>query len=93
MGGRASGFLTPYRTDGVYSSAWTRYADGVTTTLPGNTVSRPARRTDLVAQVDGSAHTIRLVDPDAEPVVLDLATLKAGHQTGQPAGTDSLVTV
>ncbi|MFK3735491.1 FG-GAP repeat domain-containing protein [Streptomyces sp. NPDC088090] len=92
-GAGASGFLTVYRTDGVYSSAWTRYADGVTTILPGSTAPRPARGTDLVAQVDGSVHTIRLMNSDAEPVVLDLATLKAGYQTGQPAGADSLVTV
>ncbi|WP_306311153.1 FG-GAP repeat domain-containing protein [Streptomyces hydrogenans] len=92
-GAGPSGFLTLYHADGVYSSAWTRYADGVTTALPGSTVPRPVRGTDLVAQVDGSVHTIRLMDSDAEPVVLDLATLKAGYQTGQPAGADSLVTV
>ncbi|MFJ3616328.1 FG-GAP repeat domain-containing protein [Streptomyces hydrogenans] len=93
VGGGPSGFLTRYSADGVFSYAWTRYADGSTTLLPSSRPYVQTGRTDLLTQGEGTVRTVRDMGTGSEPVATDLAHLAPGYTSGVASGPSSFVTV
>ncbi|MFI1654049.1 FG-GAP repeat domain-containing protein [Streptomyces sp. NPDC020472] len=87
VGTGPTGFLTRH-TDSTYR--WTRYADGVTTTLPTGSY-RSSRQTDIVTKVDGTVYTMYDMATGAEPVVVDLSPGE-GYGAAQPVGSALLTT-
>ncbi|SEC76454.1 VCBS repeat-containing protein [Streptomyces sp. TLI_105] len=87
VGTGPTGFLTRH-TDSTYR--WTRYADGVTTTLPTGSY-RSSRQTDIVTKVDGTVYTMYDMATGAEPVVIDLSPGE-GYGAAQPVGSVLLTT-
>ncbi|MGV9690570.1 FG-GAP-like repeat-containing protein [Streptomyces sp. NPDC003444] len=68
---------------------WTRYADGVTTTLPAGT-SWGSPGTDLVVSRAGAVYTLTDMGGAAKPVVIDTSVLgasAAGYTLRQVVGT------
>ncbi|MER5964416.1 VCBS repeat-containing protein [Streptomyces sp. NPDC002057] len=96
IGNGPSGFLTRRTESGTNIHRWTRYADGVTTTLPGTT---PTGRyagslgSDHVVKSEGSVHTLYDMATGADPVVIDTAFLGASAQFVRVAGTTLVVRV
>ncbi|MFE1500289.1 hypothetical protein ACFW89_35145, partial [Streptomyces albidoflavus] len=96
LGNGPSGFLTR-RTEGTqYAYAWTRYADGVTTTLPATApTSRYAGTlgSDHVVKSEGAVHTLYDMATGADPVVIDTSSLGTSAQFVRLAGTTLVMRV
>ncbi|MFD8640316.1 FG-GAP repeat domain-containing protein [Streptomyces zaomyceticus] len=92
MGNGPSGFLTRTQEGTGYVYRWTRYADGVTTTLPGSGYAGTLG-TDLVVRSEGNVRTILDMSSGAEPVVIDTAFLGTSGALIRLAGSTLVMRV
>ncbi|MGW6964850.1 FG-GAP repeat domain-containing protein [Streptomyces zaomyceticus] len=92
IGNGPSGFLTRLAESGTNVYRWTRYADGVTTTLPGSGYAGTFG-TDLVVRSEGNVRTILDMSSGAEPVVIDTAFLGTSAQLIRLAGSTLVMRV
>ncbi|MFH8578633.1 VCBS repeat-containing protein [Streptomyces zaomyceticus] len=92
VGNGPSGFLSRLTESGTNVYRWTRYADGVTTTLPG-TVYGGTHGSDLVVRSEGNVRTILDMSSGAEPVVIDTAYLGTSAQLIRLAGSTLVMRV
>ncbi|MFD3530176.1 FG-GAP repeat domain-containing protein [Streptomyces sp. NPDC058664] len=92
-GAGPSGFLSARRGADfqTFTYRWTRYADGVTTTLPEGAYTS-SRRTDIVTRIDGTVHSLYDMATGADPVVIDLGLLGEGYGHARSAGSSLVVT-
>ncbi|WP_245685171.1 FG-GAP repeat domain-containing protein [Streptomyces exfoliatus] len=74
VGNGPSGFLTRLVEGTQTNYRWTRYADGVTTTLPTGRYSG-GWRSDHVVKVEGTVYTVYDMATGADPVEIDIAHL------------------
>ncbi|MFG2897306.1 FG-GAP repeat domain-containing protein [Streptomyces zaomyceticus] len=92
MGNGPSGFLTRTQERTGYVYRWTRYADGVTTTLPGSGYAGTLGA-DLVVRSEGNVRTILDMSSGAEPVVIDTAFLGTSGALIRLAGSTLVMRV
>ncbi|MGA5067103.1 FG-GAP repeat domain-containing protein [Streptomyces exfoliatus] len=96
IGNGPSGFLTRRTEGNQYVYAWTRYADGVTTTLPA---PLPGGRYvgslggDRVVKTEGAVHTVYDMATGADPMVIDTSSLGTSAQLIRLAGTTLVMRV
>ncbi|WP_435974628.1 FG-GAP repeat domain-containing protein [Streptomyces sp. Qhu_M48] len=92
IGNGPSGFLTRRTESGTNIYRWTRYADGVTTTLPGAGYAG-SHGSDLVVRSEGNVHTILDMASGADPVIIDTAFLGTSGQLVRLAGSTLVMRV
>ncbi|MEV4942489.1 FG-GAP repeat domain-containing protein [Streptomyces zaomyceticus] len=92
FGNGPSGFLTRASGAGAWVYRWTRYADGVTTTLPAGTYTGSVR-SDVVVRSEGGTHTLYDMATGADPVVIDTAFLGASARFVRLAGSTLVMEV
>ncbi len=94
VGNGPSGFLSR-RYEGTtpsFTFRWTRYADGVTTTLPAGTYAGGAG-SDVIVRSEGTRHELLDMATGAAPVVVDLASLGDSAKVVRLAGSTLVVEV
>ncbi|MFD9045321.1 FG-GAP repeat domain-containing protein [Streptomyces zaomyceticus] len=92
IGNGPSGFLTRASGAGAQVHRWTRYADGVTTTLPAGTYTGSVR-SDVIVRSEGGTHTLYDMATGADPVVIDTAFLGASARFVRLAGSTLVMEV
>ncbi|ALO10277.1 Secreted protein [Streptomyces venezuelae] len=90
-GAGPTGFLTIRLVDGERHYQWTRYKDGVTTSLPTGFYTS-SLRTDTVMKADGAVYTMYDMSTGAEPLVIDVSALGDGFDRARAAGSELVAT-
>ncbi|MFD3569115.1 FG-GAP repeat domain-containing protein [Streptomyces sp. NPDC058667] len=86
IGNGPSGFLSRGSEGSQYVHRWTRYADGVTTTLPAGTYVGSVG-SDMIVKSEGAVHKLYDMATGAEPVVIDTGSLGATATFHRLAGS------
>ncbi len=92
IGNGPSGFLTRAYEGDAAVFRWTRYADGVTTTLPAGTYVGSVR-SDVIVRSQGTTHTLYDMATGADPVVIDTTFLGTSATFRRLAGSTLVMEV
>ncbi|MGW4748875.1 FG-GAP repeat domain-containing protein [Streptomyces sp. NPDC004290] len=94
IGNGPSGFLSrTYTAAAGTDYQWTRYADGVTTTLLRTGTYAGSVASDVVVRYEGTRYELYDMATGAEPVVIDIAFLGRGVQFERLAGSTLVLKV
>ncbi|WP_158718989.1 VCBS repeat-containing protein [Streptomyces globisporus] len=86
-----TGFLTVRKSSSPATYSWTRYADGVTTALPGGPYVG-SQQTDLVSKLEDGVYKLYDMATGAAPTGIDPGGLTDGTHAGRALAGSTLVT-